>query len=90
MDWQIFWITFWTIFIAELGDKTQLGVLSLSAASRSPLTVFAAASAALILATLAGVLSGAFLSRFINPRALKIGGGLIFVLVGLWMIMRGD
>jgi putative Ca2+/H+ antiporter (TMEM165/GDT1 family) len=88
VDWHLFWITFGPIFIAELGDKTQLGVLSLSAVSKSPTTIFMAASLALISATLAGVLAGSLLSKFINPRFLKIGGGICFVLVGLWLIIK--
>lgn len=90
MDWTLFWTTFIAIFLAELGDKTQLGVLSLTAASRSPLTIFAAASVALIAATFIGVLAGTLLAKFINPKALRIGGGLLFIAIGFWIIFKGD
>lgn len=86
MNWQLFWITFGTIFLAELGDKTQLGVLSFSATSKSPLTIFLAASFALLAATFIGVLAGTLLAKFINPKLLQIGGGVLFILVGLWII----
>jgi putative Ca2+/H+ antiporter (TMEM165/GDT1 family) len=45
MDWKVFWVTFGTIFLAEMGDKTQLAALSMAAETRLPLTVFLAASA---------------------------------------------
>lgn len=90
MDWKLFWITFSTIFLAEIGDKTQLGVLSFSAAEKSPLVIFIAASLALAAATLIGVLAGSVLRQFIHPKALQIGGGIVFVLAGIWMIFKGD
>lgn len=90
MDWQLFWITFGSIFLAELGDKTQLGVLSFSATSNSPLTIFLAASVALVLATFVGVLAGALLAKFINPKVLRFAGGLIFVFIGFWIIFKGE
>ena len=88
MEWHLFWITFGTIFLAELGDKTKLGVLSLSATSKSPLTIFVSASLALISATFVGVLAGTLLAKFINPKLLSIGGGLVFIVVGIWIIFR--
>jgi putative Ca2+/H+ antiporter (TMEM165/GDT1 family) len=91
MDWKIFWTTFITIFLAEIGDKTQLGVVGFSAEGRSPLTVFLGASCALIAATLIGVLAGSALSRFINPKVLHIGAGVLFIVLGLWMLLKpGD
>lgn len=90
IDWHLFWLTFGSIFLAELGDKTQLGVLSFSANSNSLLTTFFAASLALISATLVGVLAGALLNKFLNPKVLKIGGGLLFMAVGLWILFKGE
>ncbi|MBI2915985.1 MAG: TMEM165/GDT1 family protein [Elusimicrobia bacterium] len=88
LDWKLFWVTFGSIFLAELGDKTQLGVLSFTASSGSPWTVFLAASTALIAATCVGVLAGSFLSKFIQPRILEICGGALFVSIGLWLILH--
>lgn len=88
MDWKLFWVTFVTIFLAELGDKTQLGVLSLTAAGRSPATVFAAASLALICATLAGVLVGSYLSKYMDPKLVRIGAGVLFIVIGLFIIFK--
>lgn len=90
MDWNLFWVTFGAIFLAELGDKTQLGVLSFSATSKSPITVFIAASIALLAATFMGVLAGTLLAKFINPKALRISGGFLFIAIGLWMIIKRD
>jgi putative Ca2+/H+ antiporter (TMEM165/GDT1 family) len=77
------------VFVAELGDKTQLATL-LFAADRqvSKLTVFAAASAALILATGIGVLAGGVLSQYLGPTALKYVAGAGFIVIGVWTLLR--
>ena len=90
MDWQLFWLTFGTIFMAELGDKTQLGVLSFSATAKSPVTIFVAASLALIAATFVGVLAGTLLAKFLNPKWLRMAGGALFVIIGFWIMLKGD
>lgn len=90
MDWKLFWLTFTTIFLAELGDKTQLGVLSLSATSRSPITIFLAATFALILASFIGVLLGTLLSRFIHPKTLRMIGGMLFIAIGCWILFKPE
>ncbi|MBW1992085.1 MAG: TMEM165/GDT1 family protein [Deltaproteobacteria bacterium] len=64
MNWQIFWLTFGTIFLAEMGDKTQLAALTMTADTRAPVAVFLGASLALCLATLLGVALGGLLTRF--------------------------
>jgi len=68
---QIFLSTFLTIFLAEVGDKTQLTVLLMSAESGSPWTVFIGAGLALVATSLCGVLLGRWLSRHISPRLLE-------------------
>ena len=80
---------FASVFVAELGDKTQLATL-LFAADRqvSKLTVFAAASAALILATGIGVLAGGVVSQYLSPTALKYVAGAGFIVIGLWTLLR--
>ena len=90
MDWKFFWITFGTIFMAELGDKTQIGIFSFSASKASPLLVFSAASLGLIASTLMAVLAGNLFGKVISPKALRILGGTLFILVGIWTLMKGD
>ena len=65
---SIFITTFTTIFIAELGDKTQIATLMLSAESGKPLIVFLGSSLALISSSVVGVLIGKWLSKKISPR----------------------
>lgn len=90
MDWKSFWLVFGTVFIAELGDKTQLGVLNFSASGRSPALVFAAASLGLVASTLIGVFAGHWLGRYIPPRALKLAGAVLFIGIGVWMLFDRD
>ena len=84
MDWKIFATVFATVFLAELGDKTQLATM-LFASDRTvgKGTVFAASSLALVCAAAVGVLAGALLGEFINPRLLHYIAGTGFVLVGI-------
>jgi putative Ca2+/H+ antiporter (TMEM165/GDT1 family) len=87
MDWKVFWVTFGTIFLAEMGDKTQLAALSMAAETRLPLTVFLAASAALGLVTLLGVVLGSLISHWLPEALLKKIAGTAFILIGgliLW------
>ncbi|OGR85692.1 MAG: hypothetical protein A2901_05710 [Elusimicrobia bacterium RIFCSPLOWO2_01_FULL_54_10] len=88
MDWKLFWTAFVTIFLAELGDKTQLGVLSFTAAGKSPATIFAAASLALILSTFTGVLAGSLLAKYFDPKVVRVVAGLLFIAVGLLVIFK--
>lgn len=87
MDIKTLAIVFGTIFIAELGDKTQLATL-LFAADRevSKWTVFLGASGALVLTSAIGVLAGGLLTQLVSPRALSIGAGLGFIVIGLWSL----
>jgi len=88
MDWKLFFTTFGLIFLAELGDKTQLAALGLTAKSKNPLVVFLSASLALVVATLIGVLIGDALVRFIPEFWLKRGVALLFILVGFLLWFR--
>jgi putative Ca2+/H+ antiporter (TMEM165/GDT1 family) len=87
MDWRTAAIVFGTVFVAELGDKTQLATL-LFAANRpqGKLLVFLAASAALVLASAIGVLAGSVLTRYVEPRHLALAAGVGFMIIGLWTI----
>ena len=82
MDWKVFATVFGAVFLAELGDKTQLATLLFASDQAvSKLTVFVAASAALIVATGIGVLAGGFVSQHVSPTALKYVAGIGFVLI---------
>jgi len=89
MDTKLFLTVFTTVFLAEVGDKTQLATV-LFAADRgdSALVVFASASLALIVATAAGVFAGTWIARFVDPSHLRFGAGAGFVLIGLWTLLR--
>ncbi len=86
LSWEIFTLAFSTLFIAEMGDKTQLAVFSLVTDSRAPLSVFLGASLALILVTLIGALFGNLVSKIIPPHFLKIGAGILFVGIGFFTL----
>ena len=89
MDLQLFATVFVTVFVAELGDKTQLATLLYAAeASHPKLTVFAAAASALVASTALGVLGGGLISQVASPRLLRWAAGLGFVAVGLWVLLR--
>lgn len=78
---QIFLSTFLTIFLAEIGDKTQLTILLMSAESQSPWLVFLGAGLALIATSLCGVLLGKWLSTRISPKALDTSAGLLLLFI---------
>ena len=77
--------TFTTVFVAELGDKTQLATLLLSAQSGQPWLVFVGAALALICSSLVGVLVGRWLSTILPPERLEQMAGVLMVGLGLWL-----
>ena len=89
MDLKVLATVFATVFLAELGDKTQLATL-LFAADREvdKLTVFLGASAALIATSAIGVAGGALAAEYLNPRYLQIGAGVGFIVIGLWTLLK--
>jgi len=87
MDFKVLLTTFATIFLAELGDKTQLATFAFSAETKSRVSVFIGSAGALVLTSLLGVLLGAAISKLIPPNFLKMGAGALFVILGIWMIL---
>lgn len=88
MNWQAFLTVFGTIFVAEVGDKTQLATLLFSSdGNANRWLVFAAASAALVLAAGIGVLVGAQLERFVSASTLKLVAGFGFIAIGAWTLL---
>jgi putative Ca2+/H+ antiporter (TMEM165/GDT1 family) len=81
----MFLTTFTTVFLAELGDKTQLAALLLSAESGRPVIVFIGASLALISSSLVGVVLGRWLSRVLPPQQLERLAGILMIGLGLWL-----
>jgi putative Ca2+/H+ antiporter (TMEM165/GDT1 family) len=77
--------TFALLFVAELGDKTQLAVISMTAKHKAPLWIFVGATLALAAVTGIGVLGGEILTRFIPEMALRKAAAVLFVLMGVLM-----
>tara|TARA_B100000886_G_scaffold162215_1_gene110612 strand:- start:62 stop:388 length:327 start_codon:yes stop_codon:yes gene_type:complete len=82
---SIFFTTFTTIFIAELGDKTQIATLMLSAESGKPIIVFIGSSLALISSSVAGVLIGKWLSKKISPSKFALFTGALMMMISVYL-----
>ena len=82
---SIFFTTFTTIFIAALGDKTQIATLMLSAESGKPIIVFLGSSLALISSSVVGVLIGKWLSKKISPSKFALFTGALMLIVSLFL-----
>ena len=86
--WRTFFTVLTTVFLAEIGDKTQLATMLFAAKGEtSKLVIFLAASLALVLAAGIGVLVGGVIERFVSPRTLKVVAGVGFIAIGLWTIV---
>lgn len=87
MDWKIFFATFGTIFLAELGDKTQLANLTLAAKSKSGVSVFIASVCAFALVTFITIALGTVLKKFLQPEYVRYAGAGLFIIVGVLMFL---
>ncbi|MEX0268669.1 TMEM165/GDT1 family protein [Leptolyngbyaceae cyanobacterium UHCC 1019] len=85
-SWKVFTSTFVTIFLAELGDKTQMSTLLMSAEFHKPWVIFAGAGTALVATTLIGVWVGQWLSSRLSPRTLDIAAGILLALISVWLV----
>jgi len=88
MDWKLLASTFSAIFVAELGDKTQLATLSISSGSNSRWTIFAGAALALVCTSALGVLGGDLVSKFVSPIWIRRIAGVVFIAMGLQYLLR--
>lgn len=79
--------TFLCVFVAELGDKTQLQTMMLAAKSSSTLPVFIGASLALIASSLLGVVAGTYITKYIPPYYIQNGAGMMFIVMGILILM---
>ena len=82
---SIFITTFTTIFIAELGDKTQIATLMLSAESGHPIIVFVGSSLALISSSVVGVVLGKWLSKKISPKKFALFTSFLMIIISLYL-----
>ena len=83
--WKVFATVFTTVFLAEIGDKTQLATMLFAAeAKTNKWVIFAGSALALTCAAAIGVMVGAQLERFISPRTLKLVAGVGFIAIGIW------
>jgi len=88
---QIMLSTFALVFMAELGDKTQLAAFTLASQTHSPWAIFIGAGSALLLSTALAVLLGTVAARFIPSHAVRLvhyGAGALFILIGVWTIWK--
>lgn len=89
MDSKLFLTVFASVFMAEIGDKTQLATLAFASnAASSKWTIFAASAIALTLAAGIGVLFGDRLAKLVSPRTLSIVAGLLFIVIGAWTLQK--
>ena len=88
MDFKALLAVFATIFMAELGDKTQLATVLFAANGKhNPWLIFLASSAALVCAAGLGVLAGGWVARHVDTRVLSIVAGTGFVVIGAWTLI---
>jgi putative Ca2+/H+ antiporter (TMEM165/GDT1 family) len=89
MDWKILSTVFTSVFIAELGDKTQLAtMLFASDKDASKLTVFTGAALALIVTSAIGVAAGSAMSHYVSERTLHYLAGIGFIAIGIWTLIK--
>ncbi len=84
--WKVFGSTFVTIFLAELGDKTQVATLLMSAQSQNPWVVFAGAASALVATSLVGVLVDRWLCTRLSPKTLETATGMLLLVISVLLI----
>ena len=87
MDFKTVFTTFGMIFLAELGDKTQLATFTFAAESSSRWAVFIGSAGALVVTSLLGVVFGSVVHKLVPPQMIKTGAAVLFIVLGLWMLI---
>ena len=85
MDWRLVVSTFLAVFLGEMGDKTQIAAVTFAASSQRPVSVFAGASTALVVATVLNVFVGTVFSEVLPVSYLRRLGGAVFIILGVAM-----
>ena len=88
MEWRTLLSAFGLVFLAELGDKTQLMTISLTGRTKAPWSVFLGSSLALCTVTAIGVLAGDLLTRYVPAGYIQKGAALLFIGIGIVMLIR--
>ena len=88
MDWKLFATVFGTMFLAELGDKTQLTILTYTCSCKNPVSIFLGGAIALVLSTLLAVLVGEGLVKIIPVKILHILAALAFIVIGVLLLVK--
>lgn len=86
MEWKIFWTAFITLFVAELGDKTQLAVITMTTKTNAAVSVFLGGALALILVTLLGVLFGSVITSYVPVEWLQRIVAAAFIIIGVLIL----
>ena len=90
MNWKLFGSAFGLVFLAELGDKTQLATLSLAASGKSKVLVFLGAACALVLTSAIAAIAGEAISRVVPPIWLRRAAGAAFLTLGALYLFGGE
>jgi len=90
LDWKLFGSAFGLVFLAELGDKTQLATLTLAASGKSKFLVFLGAASALVLTSAIAAIAGEAISRVIPPIWLRRAAGAAFLALGAFYLFGGE
>lgn len=88
LDWKLFALTFGTLFLAEMGDKTQLAVFTLVAQHRTVIPVFLGAALALSSVSLIGALLGGVVARYLPTEYMQAASGVVFIGLGVFILAR--
>jgi putative Ca2+/H+ antiporter (TMEM165/GDT1 family) len=87
MDWRVFLTTFGVILLAEMGDKTQLAAMTMSAQTKKPLMVLIGASLALVAVSAIGVAVGGVLANIVPLHWIKRAAAVSFILIGVLILL---
>jgi putative Ca2+/H+ antiporter (TMEM165/GDT1 family) len=87
MDWRVLLTTFGVIFLAEMGDKTQIAAMTMAAEKKRPWEVFIAASLALMAVSAIGVMVGNTLGQYLPLEWIKRGAGVSFIVIGVLILL---
>ena len=90
MDWQLFGLSFITVFLAEIGDKSQLAAIAIGSSTKFPRAVFLGSVTALILTSFLGVIVGGGVAQFLPTRLLKAIASIAFAFIALRILWEGE